>query len=87
MNDRAYLNKKDQARGQGDLKHAYDGVHQWTAEVVLMRMGVSDGYVRYHAQVNSADEDSRDNPLWGYRNVKKGIWATTRRHTQLCTVE
>ena len=29
MNDRAYLRKEDQARGQGDLKHAYDGVQQW----------------------------------------------------------
>ena len=25
-NDRAYLKKEDQARGQGDLKHSYDGV-------------------------------------------------------------
>ena len=24
VNDKAYLNKEDQARGQGDLKHAYD---------------------------------------------------------------
>ena len=26
MNDKAYLKKEDQARGQGDLKHAYNGV-------------------------------------------------------------
>ena len=32
MNDRAYLNKEDQARDQGDLKHAYDGVQQWVVE-------------------------------------------------------
>ena len=44
MNDRAYLNKEDQARGQGDLKHAYDGVQQWAVEVVLMRMVVPDEY-------------------------------------------
>ena len=39
MNDRAYLKKDDQTRGQGDLKHAYDGVQQWAVEVVLMRWG------------------------------------------------
>ena len=39
MNDRAYLRKEDQARGQGDLKHAYDGVQQWAVELVLLRMG------------------------------------------------
>ena len=42
MNDRAYLNKEDQARGQGDLKRAYGGVQQWAVEVVLMRMGVPE---------------------------------------------
>ena len=51
MNDRAYLNKEDQARGQGDLKHAYDGVQQWAVEVVLMRMGVPDDYVRYQTKL------------------------------------
>jgi hypothetical protein len=45
MNDRAYLKKEDQARGQGDLKHAYDGVQQWAVEVVLMGMGVPEGYM------------------------------------------
>ena len=43
MNDRAYLNKEGQARGQGDLKHLYDGVQQWTVEVV-MRMRVPEEY-------------------------------------------
>ena len=47
MNDRAYLNKEDQARGQGDLKHAYDGVQQRAVEVVPMRMGATEGYVQY----------------------------------------
>ena len=51
MNDRAYLRKEDQARGQGDLKHAYDGVQQWAVEVVLMRMGVPEGYVQYQAKL------------------------------------
>jgi ribonuclease HI len=51
MNDRAYLNKEDQARGQGDLKHAYDGVQQWAVEVVLMRMGVPDDFVRYQTKL------------------------------------
>ena len=45
MNDRAYLNKEDQARGQGDLKHAYED------EVVLMRMGVPEEYVRYQTKL------------------------------------
>ena len=35
--------REDQARGQGDLKHAY--------EVVLMRMGVPDEYVRYQTKL------------------------------------
>ena len=47
----AYLIKEDQARGQGDLKHAYDGVQQWAVEVVLMRMGVPDEYVRYQTKL------------------------------------
>ena len=51
MNDRAYLRKEDQARGQGDLKHAYDGVQQWAVEVVLMRMGVPEEYVQYQAKL------------------------------------
>ena len=51
MNDRAYMRKEDQVRGQGDLKHAYDGVQQWAVEVVLMRMGVSEEYVQYHAKL------------------------------------
>ena len=52
MNDRAYLRKEDQARGQGDLKHAYDGVQQWAVEVVLMRMGVPKEYVKYQAKLS-----------------------------------
>ena len=51
MNDRAYLRKEDQARGQGDLKHAYDGVQQWAVEVVLMRMGVPEEYVQYQTKL------------------------------------
>ena len=47
MNDSAYLQKEDQARGQGDLKHAYDGVQQWAVEGVLRRMGVSEEFVQY----------------------------------------
>ena len=42
MDDRAYLQKEDQARGQGDLTHAYDGVQQWAVEVILRRMGVPE---------------------------------------------
>jgi hypothetical protein len=51
MNDRAYLNKEYQARRQGDLKHAYDGVQQWAVEVVLMRTAVPDEYVRYQTKL------------------------------------
>ena len=51
MNDRAYLNKQDRARGQGDLEHACDGVQRWAVEVVLMRMGVSDEYARYQTKL------------------------------------
>ena len=51
MNDRAYLNREDQARGQGDLKHSYDGVWQSAVKVVLMRMGVPDEYVRYQTKL------------------------------------
>ena len=51
MNGRAHLNKEDQARGQSDLKHAYDGVQKWAVEVVLMRMGVLDEYVRYQTKL------------------------------------
>ena len=47
MNDRACLQKEGHARGQGDLKHAYDGVHQWAVEVVLRRMGVPEEYDLY----------------------------------------
>ena len=49
--DRAYLKKEDQTRRQGDLKHAYDGVQQWTVEVVLMRMGIPEEYVQYQAKL------------------------------------
>ena len=34
-------------------------------------------------QANSTDKDSSDNPLWGYRQVQKGIRAATGRHPQL----
>ena len=51
MNDRAYLKKDDQARGQGDLKHAYDGVQQWAVEVVLMTMVVRGEYAQYQAKL------------------------------------
>ena len=37
--------------GQGDLKHAYDGVQQWAVEVVLMRMGVPEEYVQYQTKL------------------------------------
>ena len=50
MDDRAYPNKEGQARGQGDLAHAYDGVQQWAVEVVLMRTGVPDEYVQYQTK-------------------------------------
>lgn len=51
MNDRAYLRKEDQARGHGDLKHAYDGVQPWAVEIVLMRMGLPEGFVQYQSKL------------------------------------
>ena len=51
MNDRAYLRKEDQARGQGDLKHAYDGVQPWAVELVLRRMGVPAEFVKYQSRL------------------------------------
>ena len=45
------MNKEDQTRGQGDLKHAYDGVQQWALVVVLMSRGMPDGYVRYQTKL------------------------------------
>ena len=51
MNDRACLKKEDQARGQGDLKHAYDGVQQWAVEVLLLRMEVLEEYVQYQTKL------------------------------------
>ena len=51
MNDRAYGRKEDQARGQGDLKHAYDGVQPWAIELVLQRMGVPVEYVAHQAEL------------------------------------
>ena len=43
MNDRAYLNKEDQARGRSDLKHAYDGVQQWAVEVTNFHIRIKIG--------------------------------------------
>jgi hypothetical protein len=74
MNVRAYLRKEDQARGQGDLKHAYDGVQQWAVEVVLMRMGVPE-------EVGCANEDICDHPIWGYRDVQESVRAATGWHS------
>ena len=51
MNDRAYLKKEDQARGQGDLKHAHDGVQQCAVEVAMRKMGVPEEYVQYRAKL------------------------------------
>ncbi len=51
MNERAYQNKEDQARGQGDLKHAYDGVFMWAVELFLGRAGLPRRYVAYVAKL------------------------------------
>ena len=53
MNDRAYLRKEDQARGQGDLKHAYDGVQPWAVELVLLRLGVPKEFVKYQSKLSA----------------------------------
>jgi hypothetical protein len=49
MGERAYQYKEDQARGQGDLEHAYDSVFQWAVELTMMRLGLSTDYVEYLA--------------------------------------
>ena len=59
MNDRAYLNKEDRARCQGDLKHTYDGAQQWAVAVVLMKMGVLDDYVRYQTKLTVQTRTAR----------------------------
>ena len=51
MGERAYQAKEDQARGQGDLEHAYDSAFQWAVELALMRLGVSPEYVEYVAEL------------------------------------
>ena len=68
MNDRAYLNKEDQARGQGDLKHAHDGVQQWAVEVVLVRvrvgpMGVPKEYVQYQLKLTALTRTAVTTPV------------------------
>ena len=72
MNDRAYLRKEDQARGQGDLKHAYDGVQQWAVEVVLMRMGLPEEYVQYQTKLAVLTRTSMITPF--------GVTENFRRH-------
>jgi hypothetical protein len=51
MGERAYQAKEDQARGQGDLEHAYDSAFQWAVELTLMRLGVGEEYVEYVAEL------------------------------------
>ena len=49
MGEKAYQYKEDQARGQGDLEHAYDSVFQWAVELTMLRMGLPADYVEYLA--------------------------------------
>ena len=51
MNGIAYSKKEDQARGQGDLTHAYDGVQQWAVDVVLMGVGMPEEDVQYQTKL------------------------------------
>ena len=87
MDDRAYLNKEDQARGQGDLKHAYDGVQQWAVEVVLMRMGVPDEFVRYQTKLTVQTRTAVITPVGVTEKFRRASGLPQRGHTQLCTVE
>ena len=70
-NDRAYLQKEDQARGQGDLKHAYDGVQQWAVEVVLRRMGVPEEHVQYQTKLVVLTRTAVITPLGSQRSSGK----------------
>lgn len=51
MNEHAYKYKIDQARGQGDLKRAFDGVFPWVVELILLRLGVSAEFVDYQMEL------------------------------------
>jgi hypothetical protein len=51
MNEQAYRVKEDQARGQYDLQHAFDGVYWWAVEMVLMIKGLEDDYLDYQAKL------------------------------------
>ncbi len=45
MNEQACRMREDQARGQYDLEHAFDGVYAWVVEVVLMMKGLGEDYI------------------------------------------
>jgi hypothetical protein len=47
--EESFRNKTDQARGQGDLKRAYDSVFQWFLESALLRAGLPKEFVRQEA--------------------------------------
>jgi hypothetical protein len=87
VNDRAYLKKEDQARGQGDLKHAYDGVQQWAVEAVLRRMGLPEEYAQYQTKLVLLTRSAVFTPFEGHREVQESFRADTGWHTQLCSVE
>ena len=69
MNDRAYLKEEDQARGQGGVKHAYDGVQQWAVELLLLRMGGAKGVCTLPDQVGCDYEDSCEHSIWSRGEV------------------
>ena len=79
MNDRAYPKKEDQARGQRDLKHAYDGLQQWAVEVVLRSKedGSARGVCAVPGKASCIYEDCCDHPIWGYREVQESLRAAT----------
>ena len=82
MNDRAYLKKEDHARGQMDLKHAYDGVQQWAVED-----GGTRGVCTVSCKAGCAYEDGCDQSTWDHREVQENFRAATGWHTQLRSVE
>ena len=53
------------------MTYAHDGVQQWAIEVVLMRMGMPDEYVRYQTKLTVQTRTVVIAPFWVTKKFRR----------------
>lgn len=82
-NEECYRSKVDQAKGQGDLRRAYDSVYQWVVESALLRLGLPEEFVRYEADL-MRDKETRLITAFGLTSAFRRAAGLPQGGTESC---